>query len=339
VSELPATVVAVLDGRLSIDHLDAMAALRQRAITSEWLEQFERAESQLADECAGHRLFDDARRALLGWGAELDDRLGLPAPEPASTLHRQRDRVLGTLRLDAEFAAIDGEIVEAELRRLERQVLLDDRAAGVVRTPSQRTAAALVRMATRSHAATGVSPRPLFQVIAGDQRVRNLLQLASGVVVSEQQVRPYLDTATFETFLFDGPQRVVAVSQRRTFTGALRRAVQVRDRRCQHDSVCDVPAIDADVDHRMPASRGGPTSQFNGGVECVPHNRLSLGGTKPPPLPEQPIDMLDVFRARIRWTMANETPEEARAQSVRWYVDAINQLYEFDDETGLEAAS
>lgn len=50
----------------------------------------------------------------------------------------------------------------------------------------------------------------------------------------------------------------------RRFTGALRRAVEVRDRHCQHPSGCDVPVTDCDVDHRQPSSQGGITSQDNG---------------------------------------------------------------------------
>jgi hypothetical protein len=331
VPQLPVTVAAVLDGRLSIDHFDAMRAVHERAVSPEWVDRFEQHEPTLVVECASNRLFDDARRSLLEWASVTDDALSIPPSCAESSVSRCRDRVAGTLQLKGDLSPIDAEVVEAELRRLEREVLLDDRRNGVVRTPTQRTAVALVRMAARSQCSAGVSPRPLFQVLVGDERMRHILQLASGAVLSEQQILGHVDTATLETFLFDGPHTIVSVSKRRTFTGALRRAIQVRDRRCQQESVCDVPAIDADVDHLVPAAQQGRTSQFNGRSMCRAHNRLRLGGTKPPPWPERPLDVLDMLRARVRWRMQATPPEEQRAELVQGYLDAINRL--FDDES------
>ena len=53
---------------------------------------------------------------------------------------------------------------------------------------------------------------------------------------------PHLGVAEVETILFDGPFTVIAASTARSFTGRLRRAIEVRDRHCQHPSGCDVPA-------------------------------------------------------------------------------------------------
>jgi hypothetical protein len=104
---------------------------------------------------------------------------------------------------------------------------------------------------------------------------------------------------------------VISVSRRRSFTGALRRAVEVRDRRCRHDSGCDVPADQCDVDHIVPHAADGPTSQFNGKLECRPHNRDSdrhdHGGT---PRPSRPVDRLDEIRCRLRWKLLREEPDD-----------------------------
>ena len=70
--------------------------------------------------------------------------------------------------------------------------------------------------------------------------------------------------------LFDGPFTVIAASPQRCFTGRLRRAIEVRDRHCQHPSGCDVPAQDCDVDHIVPAVEGGKTTQFNGQDQVPP---------------------------------------------------------------------
>ena len=58
-----------------------------------------------------------------------------------------------------------------------------------------------------------------------------------------------------QTFIFDGADRVIAASPTRTFRGMLRRAIQVRDRHCQHPSGCDEPITHCDVNHRMPVRR------------------------------------------------------------------------------------
>ena len=116
-----------------------------------------------------------------------------------------------------------------------------------------------------------------------------------------------------ETVLFDGPSTVVSVSKRRTFTGALRRAIEVRDRHCQHPAGCDVPADRCDVDHIVPAARGGPTSQANGRLQCPTHNRNAAKhdhGAQP--RPDRTVTILDEIRATIRWRMRHEYPDEMR---------------------------
>jgi hypothetical protein len=199
------------------------------------------------------------------------------------------------------LSAVDAEIVERELVRL---MAIVQRDSAVHLTVAQRRAAALVLMATRSINATGVAARPLFQVIVGDDTASHLCELASGHVVRPADLVSYIDTAVVESFLFDGPSTVIAKSNARTFTGALRKAIQVRDRRCQHRSQCPAPASVADVDHRRPASEGGATSQFNGRVECIPHNRLAHLHDHPghdPDPPEHTVDLLDAVRCRLRW--------------------------------------
>jgi hypothetical protein len=71
-----------------------------------------------------------------------------------------------------------------------------------------------------------------------------------------------------------------------------------------------VPASECDVDHRTPAARGGPTSQFNGGAECKGHNRIPHLHDDPVEQPERRVDRLDAIRCRLRWQLLNE-PETA----------------------------
>ncbi len=296
---MPATRAAVLAGRLSIDHVDLFV----RYATEARLELFLEHEQLLVDRCAAVTgPFDDARKIVQYWAHLADDVLGgrREGPDP-STLYFSRSHDSGEGVLDGRLSVIDAEVVSSELQRLCREIALEDRAAAIRRTPAQRRAAALVRMASRSSAATGMTPRPLFQVIVGDDTARRLCELASGAVLHPDELVPHLDSAVMEAFLFDGPSTIIAKTGRRRFTGALRTAIKVRDRRCQHASGCPTPAADCDIDHRRPAARGGPTSQFNGHVECVPHNRISELHDAPAESPEREITRLDELRCRIRW--------------------------------------
>jgi hypothetical protein len=203
---------------------------------------------------------------------------------------------------------VGGTIVLDELTRLERELYL-----GIVRTGSQRRAAALVEMATRSAntPADGRRPRPLFTVLLGDDSFTRMCEMADGHVITPGTLVPWLGAADLETVLFDGPTTVISVSTRRRFTGALRRAIQVRDRHCQHPSGCDEPADRCDVDHVVPVAENGPTSQFSGRIECWPHNRdrrkHDHGAV---PLPSRPVTRLDELRALIRWRNRHYYPQD-----------------------------
>jgi 5-methylcytosine-specific restriction endonuclease McrA len=85
----------------------------------------------------------------------------------------------------------------------------------------------------------------------------------------------------------------------------------VRDRHCQHPAGCDVPVDRCDVDHIVPHARGGETSQFNGRLECTAHNRhADLHDHDAVGLPARPITQLDRIRARIRWRILHDHPED-----------------------------
>ena len=85
-----------------------------------------------------------------------------------------------------------------------------------------------------------------------------------------------------ERVVFDGPDRVTNVGvRRRMFTGATRRAVEVRDRECFHE-FCDVPADDCEIDHVEPWAAGGLTVDDNGRPACGFHNRLRHRPPRPP---------------------------------------------------------
>jgi hypothetical protein len=138
-----------------------------------------------------------------------------------------------------------------------------------------------------------------------------MCELATGQVITPGTLVPWLGTADLETILFDGPTTVISVSHKRRFTGALRRAIQVRDRHCQHPAGCDEPVDRCDVDHVIPVAQNGPTSQFCGRLECFPHNRTATKhDDNAIPLPPRPVTMADELRALIRWRNRHYYPHD-----------------------------
>lgn len=202
----------------------------------------------------------------------------------------------GEMRMDT----ISGAIVSGELERLERELFEADWAKArdelgrdpklheLARTSGQRRADSLVEMATRSGTAPadGHRPRPLFSILVGYETLKGRIsQLAQGQVLSPDSLLGWLDGADFERAIFAPGKRVEVSITSRLFTGATRRAIELRDQQCTHE-FCDVPADACQIDHIIPYHRGGPTDQENGRVHCGFHNRQRNGG--PPPAPPPP---------------------------------------------------
>jgi hypothetical protein len=149
-------------------------------------------------------------------------------------------------------------------------------AADLRRTPAQRRADAVVERARRSGAVPVGSrmPEPLFNVFVGYETFAGAIcELANGTQVTPGSLIPYLDRAFIERVVFGSPSRVTEVGvRRRLFTGATRRAVQLRDRECFHE-FCDSPVVDCQIDHIQPYAAGGLTTQENGRAACGFHNR------------------------------------------------------------------
>jgi hypothetical protein len=197
---------------------------------------------------------------------------------------------LGKITLDP----ISGTIVATELERLERELFEADWAAArsalgrdptvldLARTSGQRRADALVEMATRSRSAPadGHRPAPLFSVLVGYETLH-------GPICSSQAARCSPRGRLFRGWTrptSSGPcsagRRVEVSATARLFTGATRRAIELRDRGCIHP-YCDTPAAACQGDHIVPYNADGPTTQENGRLLCSFHNRLR--NQRPPP--------------------------------------------------------
>jgi len=269
---MPHTAAALANGDVSPDHVDLLT----RANDNGRRAQFGEHEELLVRLCKPLR-FAEAVKTVEYWRQQAD-AAGCEDEAQRRDAGRHATAAVtldGMVDVQAWLDPVGGAAFKNELDRLERQLYLADKKSISPRTVTQRRADAMVEMAIRSRTARpgGLRPRPLITFLVGCDSFARVCELAAGTVITPGQIVPHLADADIETIMFDGPERVISVSRRRRFTGALRRAIEVRDRHCQHPSGCDEPADGCDVDHIVPYTDGGPTSQDNGRLECRPHNR------------------------------------------------------------------
>ncbi|MEO7557066.1 MAG: DUF222 domain-containing protein [Acidimicrobiales bacterium] len=286
---MPHTASALAAGDVSVDHVTMLASCNSGRLRG----LFARDEELLVGE-ARRLCFTDFVQVLALWRQNADD--AADADDADRAAHQHHDRFFdaartfqGTVDLRGLLDPINGEIVLNELHRLEQRLFEADwaearerlgakaTAADLCRTPSQRRADALVEMAQRSAAmAPGArAARPLITILWGANSFRDALcETDHGVTLNPHQVIPLLSDADIERIVFGADSRVLDVGVReRFFTGALRRAIEVRDRHCAHPSDCHVPAPDCHVDHSTDYATGGLTTQDNGQLLCAVHNR------------------------------------------------------------------
>jgi hypothetical protein len=91
---------------------------------------------------------------------------------------------------------------------------------------------------------------------------------------------PWISHCDLERAVFEPGGRVEVSARSRFFVGGVRRAIELRDRRCTHP-MCDEPAERCQADHIIPYALNGPTIQENGRLLCGFHNRLR--NQRPPP--------------------------------------------------------
>jgi hypothetical protein len=291
---MPEVEEAWLAGDIGEAHVGLFASVRTPVTAA----CFERDEARLVAQARRLRYRHFAR--CLAYWAQLADPDGTESA--ADRQHAARRLHLsqgfeGGWTLDGLFDPIDGSIVATSLQRIEDELFAADwaeakarigdavRAADLLRTPAQRRADALVEMARRAGAMPAGSrkPEPLFTVFVGYETFAGrICELADGTVVSPGSVTRWLDAAWVERVVFDGPDRIRNVgARRRLFTGASKRAVELRDRECFHE-LCDTPAEQCQIDHVQPWAAGGLTVEDNGRAACGFHNRGRHRRSRPP---------------------------------------------------------
>ena len=186
------------------------------------------------------------------------------------------------------FDPISGEIVHQTLSIIERELFDADWAEAkarlgrdpmifeLARTPAQRRADAMVEMAIRARTAPagGRRPAPLFSVVVNLETLTGpVLEMLNRTSITPGTAARWITQADIERIVFGPKSRVIDVgAKRRFFTGALRRAIEIRDRSCFHPTCDEVPER-PQVDHIHEHSKGGPTTQDNGRWGCGHHNR------------------------------------------------------------------
>jgi len=299
---MPATSAALAAGEITERHAEMLAGLAgspRKAVST----AFGDAEEQLV----GHARdlgFDEFQTAVRYWESLVDQD---GAEDQAARDHESRhvhpsETWRGIWALDGQLDAVGGTELATALRRIDNELFEADWAAAkeahgdkvcldhLTRTPARRRADALVELARRAMAAPEhrKDPHPLFVVHLGDDSLKRMCELASGTVIAPGQLIPLLSEAEIERIVYEGPSRKVVDLGRknRFFCKALRRAIQLRDRRCVNPG-CTIPADECHVDHDTIAwVHGGCTDQNNGACRCARHNRHK--GTKPPDYLDQP---------------------------------------------------
>jgi hypothetical protein len=97
-----------------------------------------------------------------------------------------------------------------------------------------------------------------------------------------------LSEADVERIVFDPASRVIDVGRRtRFYRGALRHAIEIRDRTCGHPT-CDHQPERPEIDHIDQYNQGGTTTETNGRLRCRYHNTHRTTPDPDPPHDHDP---------------------------------------------------
>ncbi|HEX3564616.1 MAG TPA: DUF222 domain-containing protein [Acidimicrobiales bacterium] len=290
-SHLPAFARAWSSGAINAAHVDTVAAVHNPSTE----EALARDEQVLCDQAATLS-FDRYVKAVSYWHQFAD-------PDGTETSYDKRvaardvyleksfdkmwlggmtmDPVSGTV-VSEELGRLEHELFEAEWAEAKGRLGREPTVSDLDRTPGQRRCDALAEMAKRSRTAPegGKRPVPLISVLVDFPTLAGrICELANGTVVPPGALLSLLDEAYIERAVFAPDKRVEVSETARLFTGATRRAIELRDRTCTHP-YCD-GTRPCQVDHIIPYPEGGPTNQENGRLLCGFHNRLR--NQRPPP--------------------------------------------------------
>ncbi|MFT5202070.1 MAG: hypothetical protein ACI9C1_001452 [Candidatus Aldehydirespiratoraceae bacterium] len=302
-TRMPGTRAALEAGDISEAHVRRLMRASSRP-------EFAGAEATLLEK-ALTRSYKSWDQRVAYWEQEVDEKRQDPDdPEPedekesARTAHVSKT-VFDLTRIDAWLDPIQGEVFREALRRIAQeffeadwQLAKQDHGANVTvdrlwRTPSQRRADALAEMAVRASTApaNGKRPEPLLilhadidtfeQALArvigceppeplGTER---LCETDDGTVITPTQMIEQALLGHVRRLVYEAPGVILDFGRtQRLFKGALRQAIQARDRQCDHPG-CEIPARRCEIDHIIEWDGGGKTKHRNGKARCSFHHR------------------------------------------------------------------
>lgn len=301
-TRMPATAAALAAGSITEAHARRLARAATRP-------EFALAEPLLIEKALDRSYTSWARRVAY-WEQEVDEVRRGDDPEPSDPKESARaahvsKTVFDLTRVDAWLDPVGGESFREALRRIEQeffdadwQLAKGEHGDAVTidrlwRTPAQRRADALVEMAHRAATAPPDGRRPLPLVIVHtdiDTFERALARVVGavapeplgadrlcetddGTVISPTQMIEQAVLGHVRRLVYRAPGVILDHGRsRRLFTGALRQAIQARDRECSHPG-CEIPARRCEVDHVVEWDDGGTTSHDNGRARCSYHHR------------------------------------------------------------------
>jgi len=268
---LPLVAEAWKDGDIGAAHVDAFLRVK-RPVTEEALSEAEGILVDLArtvkfaefatalDYFEQHADQDGSDEAAEAKKAQRDVYL---YPSPNGYLGEMRFDTIGGAIVDKEHKRIEDEFFKADWAEAKARLGREPRVDELARTAAQRRADAMTEMAIRSASTPPGArrPEPLFSVVIDYPTFHGVIhQLEQGLVVNPGSLLSWLDTATFERIIFAPGKRAECSVTSRFFTGATRRAIEVRDRQCQHE-FCDMCAEECEIDHIVPWSQAASPSK------------------------------------------------------------------------------
>ncbi|MDW3219199.1 MAG: DUF222 domain-containing protein [Acidimicrobiales bacterium] len=301
--KMPVTAAALERGDITEAHA-------RRLMRSTSRPEFAGAEAMLIDK-AMDRSYASWHRRVTYWEQQVDEaRRDERDPEPPDDRETRREAhasktVFDLTRVDAWLDPIGGEAFREALRRIEQelfdadwQLAKADHGDAVTvdklwRTPAQRRADALVEMAQRAMTAPPGGKRPLPLVIIhtdldtfehalarviGTQAptplgTDRLCETDDGTVIGPTQMIEQALLGHVRRLVYESPGVILDYGRsERLFKGALRQAIQARDRHCDHLG-CEIPARRCEIDHVIEWDDQGETNHRNGKARCSYHHR------------------------------------------------------------------
>ncbi len=311
----PVLEAAMVEGRISMDHLDLFADVHRERHAAAWAEAF-----PLLVDYATVARFEDVARQAQRFADDLsprdaDDRF-TEQVEGRSFSKASTIDGFGHLQgfLDpityAIFAAEHDRLVAIEYQNdlaIARDVLGRDpdplELAQITRTPTQRSADAVRVMAQRSKTLAGGAVAAAAEVVIhmtqdhyeagvardlGDPDATpdpdGFCELDDGTPISPIAAVYLATIADFRRIVYGADDEIINYSRaRRGYTPPQYGALRAKYRRCAHPWGCDRKGRFLQADHIQEHSDGGPTDCTNGQCLCGFHNRWKTRHKHDPP--------------------------------------------------------